>query len=366
MNRARTFSIVILLICGLFAVGPFAEAGEVVTLAGNGTSGKTGDDGPASKATVGGPFGVAIGPDNGLYICETTTHVIRRIDPKSGVITTVAGTGEKGYSGDGGPALEAKLNEPYEVRFDADGNIYFVEMINHIVRKVDAKTQQISTIAGNGKKGFSGDGGPAIKATMNRPHSIALDFDNNLYICDIGNHRIRKVDLKTGVISTFSGTGEKKNTPDGAPVAGTPLKGPRALDFDGDHSLYLALREGNAVYRIDLESMTLNHLGGTGKTGYTGDGGPAKKADLSGPKGISLGTNGDIYLADTESHTIRVILQETGIIETIVGNGKKGDGPDGDPLNCKMNRPHGIFVDAVGNVYIGDSSNHRVRMYLPK
>jgi streptogramin lyase len=343
-----------------------AQAAEVVSLAGNGTSGKTGDDGPAAEATVGGPFGISIGPDNGLYICETTTHVIRRIDPNSGVITTVAGTGEKGYSGDGGPALEAKLNEPYEVRFDADGNMYFVEMINNIVRKVDAKTQTISTVAGSGKKGFSGDGGPAIEATMNRPHSIALDFDDNLYICDIGNHRIRKVDLKTGIISTFSGTGEKKNTPNGAPVSGTPLKGPRALDFDGDHSLYLALREGNAVYQIDLESMTFHHLGGTGKTGYTGDGGPAQKADLSGPKGIALGTNGDIYLADTESHTIRVIRQETGIIETIVGNGKKGDGPDGDPLNCKMNRPHGVFVDAVGNVYIGDSSNHRVRMYLPK
>jgi len=343
-----------------------AQAAEVVTLAGDGTSGKTGDGGPAQAAQVGGPFGVVIGPDNGLYICETTTHVIRRIDSETGIITTVAGTGEKGYSGDGGPALEATLNEPYEVRFDSAGNMYFVEMKNHILRKFDTGTKQISTVAGTGQQGFSGDGGPATKATMNRPHSIALDFDNNLYICDIGNHRIRRVDLKTGTMTTFGGTGEKKNTPDGAGLKGTPLNGPRALDFDGDHSLYLTLREGNAVYRIDLEAETLHHLGGTGKKGYTGDGGPAKKADLSGPKGVALGKNGDIYLADTESHTIRVIRRESGIIETIVGNGQQGDGPDGDRLKCRLNRPHGVFVDAVGNVYIGDSSNHRVRMFLPK
>ncbi|MBD3672363.1 MAG: hypothetical protein HUJ26_02450 [Planctomycetaceae bacterium] len=366
----KLFSLRLLTACLLwscFFVLPITtRAGEVVTLAGNGTSSRTGDGGPAKQATVGGPFGVSIGPDNGLYICETTRHVMRRIAPDTGIITTVAGTGKKGYSGDGGPALEAQLNEPYEVRFDTAGNMYFVEMINNIVRKVDAKTKTISTVAGTGEKGFSGDGGPATKATLNRPHSIALDFDNNLYICDIGNHRIRKVDLNTGLISTFGGTGEKKDTPDGAKLAGTPLKGPRALDFDGDHSLYLALREGNAVYRIDLETETLHHIGGTGKSGYTGDGGPAKKADLSGPKGIAVGKNGDVYLADTESHTIRVIRAETGIIETIVGDGEKGDGPDGDPLHCRLNRPHGIFVDAVGNVYIGDSSNHRVRMLIVK
>jgi streptogramin lyase len=343
-----------------------AHAGKVVTLAGNGTSGRTGDGGPAGEATVGGPFGVAIGPDNALYVCETTTHVVRRIDGKTGIITTVAGSGEKGYSGDGGPALEAKLNEPYEVRFDTEDNMYFVEMQNNIVRKVDAKTGVITTVAGSGERGFGGDGGPAVKAKLNRPHSIAVDHDQNLYICDIGNHRIRKVDLKTGTITTFAGTGEKKSTPDGASIAGTPLKGPRALDFDGDHSLYLALREGNAVYRIDLETETLHHLAGTGKTGYTGDGGPAKEAELSGPKGIALGSNGDIYLADTESHTIRVIRNASGIIETIVGDGRKGDGPDGDPLKCRLDRPHGIFVDGVGNVYIGDSLNHRVRMYSPE
>lgn len=337
-------------------------AGEVVTIAGTGEPRYFGDGGPAVQAGVGGPFGVVVGPDGAIYVCEISNHVVRRIDPETGVITTVAGTGEKGYSGDGGPATEAMLNEPYEVRFDAGGNMLFVDMMAAVVRRVDAQTGIITTVAGTGEPGFSGDGGPATKARLKQPHSIALDNDQNLYICDIGNHRIRRVDLDSGIITTFAGTGDTGQTPDGAPLAGTPLNGPRALDFDGQHSLYLALREGNAVYRLDLSTSTLHHLAGTGEKGYAGDGGSAKDAVLAGPKGIALGPNGDIYLADTESHTIRVIRHNSGIIETLVGDGAKGDGPDGAPRGCRLERPHGIFVDAHGNVYIGDSSNHKVRV----
>lgn len=346
-----------------------ATAGEVATIAGTGKAVYTGDGGSAAKAGVGGPFGVVIGPDGALYVCEITSHVVRRVDLKTGKISTFAGTGKKGYSGDGGPATKARLNEPYEVRFDKAGNMFFVEMRNHIVRRVDAKSGKISTVAGTGKRGFSGDGGPATKAKLSVPHSIALDDAGNLYICDIGNHRVRRVDLKSGIITTFAGTGQRKRTPDGAKLKGTPLNGPRALDFDGQQSLYLALREGNAVYRIDLKTKTLHHIAGTGKKGYAGDGGDAKQALLSGPKGIAVGPNGDIYLADTESHTIRVLRKPTGsapwVIETVVGDGKRGDGPDGEPRKCRLNRPHGVFVDAKGNVYIGDSSNHKVRKYSP-
>jgi DNA-binding beta-propeller fold protein YncE len=238
-------------------------------------------------------------------------------------------------------------------------------MWSHCVRRVDAKTGLITTIAGTGEQGFSGDGGPAIAATFDRPHSITLDGDGHVYICDIGNHRVRRVDAQSGIVTTFSGTGEKKPTPDGATITGTPLNGPRTLDFDRDHSLYLALREGNAVYRMDLSSMTLQHLAGTGKKGYAGDGGPAKQALLAGPKGIALGPGGDVYLADTESHTIRVIRAASGMIETIVGDGQEGDGPDGDPLRCRLSRPHGVFVDPDGVVYIGDSGNHKVRRFTP-
>jgi DNA-binding beta-propeller fold protein YncE len=338
-----------------------AEAAEVRTIAGNGAASPAGDGGPALAAAIGGPFGLTLGPDGALYVCETENHRVRRIDLAAGTISTVAGSGRKGYAGDGGPATQALCNEPYEVRFDRDGHLYFVEMRNHVVRRVDAKTKTISTIAGNGKAGFSGDDGPATQAQLKDPHSIALDSAGNMYIADIGNHRVRVVERKSGKIRTLSGTGERRPTPDGAPLAGTPLNGPRALEFDGQSSLFLALREGNAVYRIDLAAQTLHHLAGTGKGGYAGDGGPARQALLSGPKGVALGPHGDLYLADTESHTIRVIRHDTGHIETVVGDGKAGDGPDGAPRQCRLNRPHGIFVDKAGNLYIGDSSNNRVR-----
>lgn len=359
MKLAGFFSLAVLLMSN-------AKAADVATIAGNGQKAYVAGEQTATETPVGEPYGIAKAPDGSLYICEIATHVVRRLDEKTGKLTLIAGNGSKGYSGDGGPATEAQLNEPYEVRFDAKGNVYFVEMKNHIVRRVDAETGKISTVAGTGKDGFSGDDGPATKATLRSPHSITLDNKGRLYICDIGNHRIRVVDLASGVIRTFAGTGEKKPTPDGAQFPGAPLNGPRALDFDGQHTLYLALREGNAVYRMDLEKGTIHHIGGTGKSGYSGDGGPATKAQLSGPKGIALSPAGDIYLADTESHTIRVIRKASGIIETVIGDGKRGDGPDADPPKCRTARPHGVYVDSAGTIYVGDSENHRVRRLMTR
>jgi len=338
-----------------------ARPGHVVTLAGNGKDIPASPDGLALKTPSSQPFGISLGPDGALYVCEVGSHRVRRIDLASGQATTVAGTGQKGYSGDGGLATKAQLNEPYEVRFDRAGNILFVEMQNHLVRKVDRATGIISTIAGMGAAGFSGDNGPATKAQLNQPHSITLDHDDRLYICDIKNHRIRIVDPATGLISTFAGTGGTAKTPDGSSFDDTPLNGPRALDFDGNDCLFLALREGNAIYQMDLKTRTYHHLAGTGKSGYSGDGGPGKNAQLAGPKGVSLSAAGDLYFADTESHTIRVLRAATGIVETVMGDGIEGDGPDGDPLHCRLNRPHGVFVSADGWLYVGDSSNHRVR-----
>ncbi len=361
----RRFGVCLGLIALCWSVTP-AFSQEVITILGKGQSGWSGDGGPASAAKCGAPFGIVVGPDGALYVCETTSHVIRRIDSETQMVTTVAGTGgESGYAGDGGPAKQALLHEPYEVRFDTDGHMFFVEMKGEVVRRVDSRTGIISTVAGNGTAGFSGDGGPATKAQLKQPHSIVLDNCGHLYICDIGNNRVRRVDLAKGTIETFGGTGERKPTPDGSAVAGTPLNGPRALDFDGSGALVLALREGNAIYRVDLKALTYSHLAGTGKSGGSGDGGPAKLAQVAGPKGVSIGLNGDIYFADTESHTIRVIRAESGIMETLVGDGKKGDGPDGDPKKCRLARPHGVYVDGSDNVYIGDSDNHCVRMYRP-
>lgn len=339
-----------------------AGAAEIKTIAGTGKAGHSEDGVPANASELNNPYGITVGPD-GLYFCEVDNNVVRRLDLKTGKLWTVAGNGQKGYSGDGGPALAASLNQPYEIRFDRAGNMFFAEMQNHVVRRVDANTGMISTLAGTGVPGFSGDGGPAAKAQLRQPHSIAIDPGGaSLYIADIGNHRIRRVDLKTNQIDTFAGTGEGKPTADGASLDGTPLNGPRAMAFDQRGDMYLVLREGNAVYRIDMRNRTIHHIAGTGANGYTGDGGPALEARLSGPKGISIASDGGVFIADTESHTIRRIDPKTGMIETIAGAGTRGDGPDGPPRACRFARPHGIFVDRAGAIYIADSENHRIRV----
>ena len=347
-------------IAAVFLISPL-PAKTIRTIAGTGAAGFSGDGGPGEKGQIANPYGLVIGPGGALYFCEIDNHRIRRLDLKTNKLSTVAGSGNQGYSGDGGPALEADLNEPYEVRFDKQGNMYFVEMQNHLVRRVDAKTGIISTLAGTGQPGFSGDGGPATKAQFHRPHSIELDGQGSLYIADISNHRIRRVDLRKGAIETFAGTGKQDPAPDGAKVAGAPLNGPRTLAFGPRGDMFVALREGNTVYRIDMKKKTLHHIAGTGEKGYTGEGGAAKKATLSGPKGISIGPDGGVYIADTESHTIRRIDLASGIITTIAGDGSRHDGPDGDPSKCGLARPHGVFVDNQGVVYIGDSENHRIR-----
>ena len=342
----------------------FAAGAEITTIAGTGAKGFSGDGGPATAAQLAEPFGLARGADGALYFCDCDNQRIRRIGA-DGVISTVAGNGTRGYSGDGGPAVQASLNEPYEMRFDQEGNMFFVERLNHLVRRVDGKTGIISTVAGCGEAGFDGDGGPAVKAHLNQPHSIALDQSGDIYICDIMNRRIRKVEMKTGLITTIAGTGEKTATPDGAPIATAPLNGPRAADIDGSGNLWVALREGNAIYRLDFKDGFIHRVAGTGKQGFTGNGGPALKATLSGPKGLSVGPNGNIYFADTESHTVRMIDAQTGAVEVVIGTGKKGDGPDGDPLKCGLARPHSVFVDRDGTLYIGDTEDHRIRKLSP-
>lgn len=339
------------------------RAATVRTVAGTGARGYEPEGAaglPATETPVDNPYGVIVGPDGALYFCEVDTGRTRRLDLGSGLLTTVAGNGVEAYQGDGGPALEASFSAPHEIRFDAAGHLFVVERDAHVVRRVDARTRRVSTFAGTGVSGFAGDGGPAALAQLRQPHSIAFDDRGNLLVCDIGNGRVRVIDPR-GTISTLSGTGERLPTPDEGPLAGTPLRGPRSLDTDDRGNAYLVLREGNAVFQLDLRAGRLRRIAGTGETGYSGDGGPALAATFNGPKGIAYSASErSLYIVDTENHVIRRMSVETGLIETVLGTGEAGDGPDGDPLMCKLARPHGVFVhEAV--VYVTDSESHRVR-----
>ena len=348
----------VLLKAALIALVPRpAFAATVATLIGNGSRG-------FSDSQVNNPYGVMIGRDGALYFCDLDNQRIRRLDLASHTVRTIAGDGQRAYAGDGGPAISASLNMPHEIAFDASGHLYIAERDNHVVRKVDGSTGVISTLAGTGVAGFSGDQGPASKAQLRQPHSIATESADRLLICDTGNHRIRAVDLRTGVIETTGGTGERLPTPDGAPLKGTPLNGPRTMAIDRDGTIFLALREGNALYRIAPAARTLHHIAGTGEQGWSGDGGPARLAKLAGPKGLALGGR-NLYVADTESHIIRRVNLDTGIITTVLGTGVRGDGPESDPLQCRLSRPHGLFAAADGTLYVTDSEAHRIRVLKP-
>jgi len=343
-----------------------ATAASVSTLVGNGVAG-------FSDNQVSEPYGMTLGPDGALYFCDLGNQRVRRLDLKTKRMTTVAGNGKAAYAGDGGPAVEASLKAPHELVFDKKGDLYFAERDNHVIRKVDMKTGIISTAAGTGTPGFSGDGGPGAKAQFRQPHCVLLDRDGSLLICDIGNHRIRRLHLESGMIETYTGTGEAATPAEGATVAGAPLMGPRSLVLAPNGDLYVALREGNSIYRIDRKSQTLHRVAGTGEAGYSGDGGPALSAKFggtpaspgaarsSGPKGLAVGPDGDLYVVDTESNAIRRINLKTGIISTVLGTGERGDGPETNPLACKLSRPHAILF--VGKeLYVADSEADRIRI----
>lgn len=342
----------------------FAQQIRVRTIAGTGVAGYEyeGETGlPGTTAPVNNPYGIISGTDGALYFCEVDTGRIRCLALDTGLLFTVAGNGTKAYAGDGRPALQASFSAPHEIRFDSYGSLYIVERDAHVVRRIDGRAGIVTTLAGTGEPGFEGDGGRAVLAKFRQPHSIAFDKSGNLLICDIGNHRVRYINMGSGQISTLSGTGAPDPTPDSAPLSGTPLRGPRSLTTDDRGNAYLVLREGNAVFKLDLTNQRLNRIAGTGEKGYGGDGGTALNATFNGPKGITWSAaDNSLYIVDTENHVIRRLQLDSGVINTVLGNGVRADGPDGDPLNCSLNRPHGVCVYN-GVLYVTDSENHRVR-----
>jgi DNA-binding beta-propeller fold protein YncE len=334
----------------------------IFTVVGIGEAGYTGDGSVAQRAGLNQPFDVALDRQGNLYFSEAHNHCVRRVEHGSGIITTVAGTGKAGYSGDGGPATLAQLDSPYGIALDTANSLYIVDRLNACIRMVEVTTGIIRTIAGTGQPGYSGDGGPATQAQMQEPNDIVLDGQGHAFIADVRDHRVRVVDLAAGIITTFAGTGEAGSDGDGGPAHRAALLGPRALAFGPTGDLYICLRNGHKVRKIDMRTGVIRTVAGTGERGYTGDHGPALQATFNGPKEIAVDRHGNIVLVDTENHCIRRIDAASGLVTTVAGTGQPGGSGDGGPATAAMlKRPHGACVDEAGNIYIGDSENHRVR-----
>jgi sugar lactone lactonase YvrE len=279
----------------------------------------------------------------------------------------VAGSGSAGFSGDGGSATKAQLNEPYGIVLDASGNVFIVDRLNRRVRRVDGRTGIITTVAGNGTKTYSGDGGPAIAAGLVEPNGVALDRGGHfLLIADVGGNRVRRVDLATGLISTFAGTGRARHDGDGQPAVGASLWGARAVDVGPDGAVYILEREGNTLRVVNPSTTVITTIAGTGAKGSSGDGGPARLATFNGPKELAVDAKGNIWVVDTENHAIRFIDATTRVIQTVAGHGQPGSGGDGGPAtSAELDRPHGVAASPDGTFWIGDTHNHRIRRVGP-
>jgi DNA-binding beta-propeller fold protein YncE len=284
---------------------------------------------------------------------------VLRVDAK-GILTIVAGTGKKGDGGDGGPAAMAEFNGMHSLAVAPGGEVYLADTWNNRVRKLDVKAGTITTVAGTGEKGFSGDGGPAVKARFGGIYCVALDpAGKRLYLADLDNRRVRALDLHTGVVTTVAGNGRKGVPPDGADARSAPLVDPRAVAVDRKGNVYILERSGHALRVVDAAGK-IRTVAGTGVGGLGGDG-PALKVALRGPKHLVIDRDDNVIIADSANHVIRKYLPTEGKLVRIAGTGKKGSaGAGGPPLEVEFNEPHGVYVDAAGTLYIVDSNNHRV------
>jgi len=367
--RRHLVVVVSLGVATLQAVPAAEPTYTIQTIAGNGREGDLPEGGGiASEVPVDLPFGLATGRDGAVYITCIGFHRVLRLDPKTRRLTSVAGNGRKGYSGDGGPATAASLNEPYEVRFDSHGNMLILEMQNHLLRRVDAPTGRISTVAGNGTAGYGGDGGPASKAQFRDPHSFIVDADDNIYVSDLDNHRVRKIDAKTSRITSFVGNGERGTPAEGAMASEQPFITPQGLALR-EGQLWIASPSSHSVWRVELSSGRIYRVAGTGQQGHTGDGGDPLKATFDGPRGMWMTSTGVLCIPEGENNVIRAVDTVHRTIRTIAGVGPKQDQYTGDgvpALKAPISQPHGVLEIEGGQLLFSDTRNHRVRVLKPQ
>jgi len=333
-------------------------AGVVIAIAGSGTRGFGGDGGPALAALLSSPRGIALDAAGNLYFSDLSNHRVRKITA-SGVITTIAGNGTAGFAGDNGPATSAQLNRPEGLAIDSAGNIFIADSANNRIRKVSSPGGVITTVAGNGNPAFFGEGVAAISASFFVPTDVALDAAENLFIADGGNMRVRKVTYPAGVITTVAGTGSIGYTGDGGLATAAQLANPLSIDVDAGGSLFIADRLNHVIRRVSGGIITT--IAGLGTMGLAGDGGPATLAKFNQPDGIGVDQAGNIFVVDSANNRVRQ-FSLGGIINSVVGRPVSGFSGDGGPASAAaINSPQAVAMDTAGNLFIADMGNSRIR-----
>jgi sugar lactone lactonase YvrE len=353
MRQVLVFAVFVVLVL----VSAPVRADQLILVAGGG---KGTDNVPGPEAALVQPFGIDFDGAGNAYLVELQGGRVLRIDTR-GILTVVAGTGTKGNDGDGGPPRKATFNGMHSLAVAPDGTVYLADTWNNRIRKLDSKAGTIAAFAGTGKKGYAGDGGPAIAAQFGGVYCIAFNPDfSKLLVTDLDNRRIRVIDMKTGVVQLVAGNGEKGVPKDGAMAGQAPLVDPRAAVFDRKGNVYILERSGHALRVVDVQGK-VRTVAGTGKPGNTGDDGDARKATLNGPKHLCVDHEDNVIIADTANHVIRKYTPADGKIVRLAGTGKKGDsGTGGPPLEVSFNEPHGVCIHRDGTLYVVDSMNGRV------
>lgn len=349
--------------------GAEAVSGVISTLAGSGTAGFSGDGAAATAARMVSPSAVAVDGMGNVYIADAGNNRIRKVAVATGVISTVAGIGysegTSTFAGDGGLATAARLSEPNAVAVDGAGNLYIADTGNNRVRKVTAATGVITTVAGSGSDGFGGDGAPATAAQIERPCGVALDGSGNLYIADTENNRVRKVTVATGTITTVAGSGTYGFSGDGAAASAAQMRWPSAVALDGAGNIYIADSNNNRIRKVTVDTGVITTVAGNGASGYDGEAGAATAASLDTPNGVAVDGEGNVLIADTSNDRIRRVSASSGVITTVAGGGTQGFGGDGGAAPAaQLYFPNGVAVDTAGNVYIADTGNDRVRKVI--
>jgi sugar lactone lactonase YvrE len=335
----------------------------ISTIAGNGTSGYSSDGIAATASELSGPQGLALDASGNIYIADLVNNRIRRIDISTGLISTIAGNGTGAYNGDGVLATAAEINQPSALNFDPAGDLYFTDRGNNRVRKITKGTGIISTIAGNGTAGYNGDGIAATTAELSSPNEVSFDASGNIYIADWFNHRVRKVNITTGIISTVAGTGTGGYNGDGIAATTAEINAPCGITFDTMGNMYVCEYGGFRVRMISATTGLISTVAGNGTGGYNGDGIAATAAELNGPAYIKFDNAGNMFIGDASNQRVREISGSTGIISTIAGNGIQGYNGDGiSATTAELNDPFYIYFDKINCcLYIADYQNARIR-----